>query len=56
MSTKGSIRYMQADESGIGFRLYEEMFEEGNVYLELEGFDFESSSTSLPNGKNISAL
>lgn len=56
MSTKGSIRYMQADESGMGFHLYEEIFEEENVYLELEGFDFESSSTSLPNGKKNQRL
>jgi hypothetical protein len=56
MSTKSSIRHVRADESGREFHLYEEAFEEGNIYLELKGFDFESSSTSLPNGKTISAL
>src|ERR1700733_447802 len=55
MSTKSSIRYEHADESGTGFHLYEETFEEENIYLELEGFDFESSSTSLPNWEKISA-
>jgi len=34
MSTKSSIRYEHADESGKGFHLYEEMFEEDNVYVE----------------------
>ena len=56
MSTKSSIRHVRADESGREFHLYEEAFEEGNIYLELEGFDFESSSTSLPNGKNYQRL
>jgi hypothetical protein len=56
MSTKSSIRYEHVDESSTGFHLYEEMFEEEYIYLELEGFDFESSSTSSSNGKNISAL
>jgi hypothetical protein len=56
MSTKSSIRYEHADESGTGFHLYEETFEEDNIYLELEGFDFESSSTSLPNGKRYQHL
>lgn len=56
MSTKSSIRYEHTDESGTGFHLYEEMFEEENIYLELEGFDFEASSTSLPNGKRHQRL
>ncbi|HEY6850434.1 MAG TPA: hypothetical protein VI320_30050 [Terracidiphilus sp.] len=56
MSTKSSIRYENADESGKGFHLYEELFEEENVYLELEGFDFEASSTSLPSGKTNQRL
>jgi hypothetical protein len=56
MSTKSSIRYEHADESGAGFHLYEEVFEEENIYLELEGFDFEASSTSLPNGKKYQRL
>jgi hypothetical protein len=56
MSTKSSIRYEHADESGTGFHLYEEAFGEENVYLELEGFDFESSSTSLSNGKKYQRL
>jgi len=56
MSTKSSIRYEHADESGKGFHFYAEVFDEENVYLELEGFDFEASSTSLPNGKTYQRL
>jgi hypothetical protein len=56
MSTKSSIRYEHSDDSGTGFHLYEETFEEENIYLELEGFDFEASSTTLPNGKNHQRL
>jgi hypothetical protein len=56
MSTKSSIRYEHSDESGTGFHLYEQTFEEENIYLELEGFDFEASSTSLSNGKNRQRL
>ncbi|MGH9604546.1 MAG: hypothetical protein ACRD3N_02485 [Terracidiphilus sp.] len=44
MSTKSSIRYEFDDASQVGFHLYEEAFDEGNVYLELDGFHFEASS------------
>ena len=56
MSTKSSIRYEHTDESGTGFHLYEEAFDEENIYLELEGFGFEASSTSLHNGKRHQRL
>ena len=56
MSTKSSIRYEHTDETGTGFHLYAEIFEEENVYLELEGFDFEVSSTSLADGKKYQRL
>lgn len=56
MSTKSSIRYEHTDESGIGFHLYEEMFEEGNVYLELGALTSSLLAHHCPTAKNISAL
>jgi hypothetical protein len=44
MSTKGSIAYENDEATGHTFHLYEECFEDGNIYLELTGFPFEASS------------
>ncbi len=41
MSTKSTLKYDRDQTSGQSFHLYEECFEEGEVYLELEGFLFE---------------
>jgi hypothetical protein len=44
MSTKGTIAHERDKATGVGDHLYEEVFEDGNVYLQLEGFQFEASS------------
>jgi len=44
MSTKRSIRNEIDDASHTGFHLYEDLYDEGNVYLELEGFQFEAAT------------
>ena len=44
MSTKRSIRLEMDDASRTGFHLYEDLFDEDNVYLELEGFHFEAGT------------
>jgi hypothetical protein len=33
MSTKGTIAYERDEATGVGHHLYEELFEEGSVYL-----------------------
>ena len=51
MSTKGTLKYEHDDRTGEAFHLYEEVFDDENVYLELEGFQFEAtSSTGFPDG------
>lgn len=44
MSTKGTITYENDEATGHGFHLYEDCFEDGNIYLELTGFPFEAAS------------
>ena len=44
MSTHKTIRYERDDASNTGLCLYEDLFDENDVYLELEGFHFEASS------------
>ncbi len=44
MSTKCSIRHEFNDASRVGFHLYSEAYNDGNVYLEMEGFHFEAST------------
>jgi hypothetical protein len=50
MGTKGTIAHETERErereeaTGVGYHPYEEVFEDGNVYLQLEGFQFEASS------------
>jgi len=46
MSTKSSLKYEDDQTTGQGFHLYEEWFDEGNIYLELTGFQFEASSSA----------
>ncbi len=45
MSTKSTQKYEQDAKTGQGFHVYEEVFDEGNVYLELTGFQFEASTS-----------
>jgi hypothetical protein len=53
MSTKDILRRERDESTGQGFQVYNEIFdEEGDVYLELEGFHFEAaSSAALVTGK-----
>ena len=52
MSTKSSLAYgdtvvastrNESDERNLGFHLYQECFDEDNVYLELEGVEYEAT-------------
>jgi hypothetical protein len=55
MSTKDILRQERDESTRQGFQVYNEIFdEEGDIYLELEGFHFEvasSGSLSAMNGK-----
>ncbi len=55
MSTKDILRQERDESTRQGFQVYNEIFdEEGEVYLELEGFRFEAASSgslSAVNGK-----
>jgi hypothetical protein len=48
MSTKGTLRLDHDDRTGESFHLYEDVFDEENVYLELEGCQFEASYGDRP--------
>jgi hypothetical protein len=50
MSTKGTRRYETAQGNQQGFHLYDEVFDDENVYLELQGFQFECSTGGLYEG------
>jgi len=56
MSTKSTIRYETDTESQQGFHLYDEVFDEENVYLELQGFQFECSTSVELSGNGVPAL
>jgi hypothetical protein len=47
MSTKCTLKHGRDESTGQSFHLYEECFEDGNVYLELEGFPFEAASSAM---------
>jgi hypothetical protein len=54
MSTKDIVKQHFEKDTGRSFEVYSEIFdEEGDVYLELEGFHFEAASSGLRvvNGK-----
>ncbi len=53
MSTKSSIRSERDNETRTGFHLYEDIFEEGCVYLKLEGIPFEA--TYMPVSDEVPA-
>jgi hypothetical protein len=49
MSARDILRQGQNESTGQGFQIYNEIFdEEGDVYLELEGFHFEAASAGKP--------
>jgi len=47
MSTKVSLKHDCDHTTGQAFHLYEECFEDGQVYLELEGLPFEAVSSAM---------
>jgi hypothetical protein len=56
MSPKSSIKYENDQAAGQGFHLYEELFDEENIYLELTGFQFEASSSADLTGNGVPRL
>ena len=56
MSTKSTIRYETDKGSQQGFHLYGDIFDEDNVYLELRGFEFESSTSVELSGGGAPSL
>lgn len=56
MSTKSTIRYETDEGSQQGFHLYDEVFDEENVYLELQGFQFECSTSVELSGNGVPGL
>jgi hypothetical protein len=56
MSTKSTIRYEDDKASQQGFHLYDDIFDEDNVYLELLGFQFESSTSVGLSGGGVPSL
>ena len=56
MSTKSTLKYEDDQTTGQRFHLYEEVFDEGNIYLELTGFQFEASSSAELSGNGVPRL
>jgi hypothetical protein len=58
MSTKSSLKFEHNEATGQMAHLYREVFDEGQeyVYLELQGFPFESSSSVDLSGKGITRV
>jgi hypothetical protein len=51
MSTRGTRRFERNKATRQGFHLYDECFDDdGNVYLELTGFQFEASTSGTLSG------
>lgn len=51
MSTRGSLKYESDETTGRTVHLYEDVFDEDNVYLEVIGFPFEACSSIELSGK-----
>jgi hypothetical protein len=51
MSTKSSLKFERDDATGELFHLYNEIFDDDYVYLEVEGFHFEAASSMDLSGK-----
>lgn len=45
MSTKSTRKYQLDEATGRGFHLYDEVFDEENVYLALRGLHFKAASS-----------
>jgi hypothetical protein len=51
MSTKNSLKYEHDEATGQQVHLYEDVFDEEHVYLELEGFPVEVASSVALSGQ-----
>lgn len=57
MSTRGTLKFEMNKETRQGFHLYDECFDDdGNLYLELEGFQFKASTSSGLPGNGVPRL
>ena len=56
MSTKSTIRHETDKGNQQGFHLYDKVFDEDNVYLELQGFQFKSSTSVELSGDGVLSL
>ncbi len=56
MSTRSTRTYDIDKETRQGFHLYDEVFDDENVYLELEGFQFEAFTSVALSGNGVSRL
>jgi hypothetical protein len=57
MSTKKTLRQYVDQSTGRSYHVYDELFDEdGNVYIELEGFQFEASTSVLLTGNGVPRL
>jgi len=45
MSTKSSLKYERDEATGQQVHLYQDVFDEGHVFLEIEGFPFEAATS-----------
>jgi hypothetical protein len=51
MSTKASLKYHWDEVTGQGVHLYQDVFDEGHVSLEIVGFPFEAASSIELSGQ-----
>lgn len=51
MSTRVSLKYEHAEATGETVHLYEDVFDDDHVYLEVKGFPFEASSSLELSGQ-----
>jgi hypothetical protein len=56
MSTKNSLKYERDEATGQRAHLYQDAFDEEHVYLELEGFPFETASSAALSGQGPARL
>lgn len=53
MSTNATLASSDSEDTGLSWRLYEELFEAGVVYLELRGVDIEDLRTRKEGGAEL---
>jgi hypothetical protein len=56
MSTKTSLKYNRDEAAGQQVHLYQDVFDEENVYLEIEGFPFDAASSVELSGNGSAHL